>query len=233
MSETDSFILEKDRPTQRQYAAIGRVAATWAEVEFGMESILARLALAPSMLGFILTDKLGADNRLGAIESLVNVHATKYEHVLADKATLEELKRILPFIRKMKDDRNFIVHSLWTRANEDFLGRIDLAATARSGKDFSGGPCERLADIEKFADGVRKLADRLWYLARQIPQIDAALLGKFETQEQRSRHRPHTKSVRRYQRRSYGSLPEAPEPSQEPQRRDKKAYRAQRDAAKQ
>ena len=133
-----------------------------------MESILGAFSVGPVHAWISYSRQTRRRQSLGRHRGLVNVHATRYEHVLADKATLEELKRILPFIRKMKDDRNFIVHSLWTRANEDFLGRIDLAATARSGKDFSGGPCERLADIEKFADGVRKLADRLWYLARQF-----------------------------------------------------------------
>ncbi len=234
MSEIEGFILQKDKPTQRQYAAIGRVSATWAEVEWGMECILSRLALSPALLGYILTDKLGPDNRLGAIESLVHVHATKYASALVDQKTLQDLSSLVPIIRKMKDDRNFIVHSVWTNAGEDFLARFDIASAARSGKDLSGGPCERLSDIEKFADEVRKLADRLWRLSRQIPKIDATLLEKFELQEQRSRLRPHDESTRRFQRRSYARLQRdlPSEQPKEPQRRDKKAHRAAQAAKK-
>ena len=234
MSEAESFILEKDRPTPRQYAAIGRVAATWAEVDWCIEDILSRLALSPALLGFVLTDKLAADNRLGAIDSLVNVHRTKYASELVDAATLEDLEKLIPIVRRMKDDRNFVVHSVWSRAGDDFLGRFDIGATARSGKDFSGGPCERVSDIEKFADEVRKLADRLWALSRRVPKLDATLLHKFEKQEQHSRQRPHDELVRRFQRRSYGALSPASEgrPDQRPQRRNKKAHRAAKSARK-
>src|SRR5437867_317268 len=113
-----TFIPEQHRLTRRQFAAIGRVAVTWSEVEWCMESILARLALAPSLLGYVLTDKLGPDYRLSAIKSLLHVHRTKYANDLVDAGVLSAISDLLPAIRKMKDARNFIVHSVWSRGTE-------------------------------------------------------------------------------------------------------------------
>jgi len=207
-SDDDGFIQKKDQPTERQYAAIGRVVATWSEVEFALESILSRLALTPALLGFVLTDKLGPDNRIGAIKSLIHVHQTKYAGVLVDQGALAQISGLLKTVRKMKDDRNFIAHTVWSRATDDFMSHFDATEAARSGQDFSAGPAERLADIEAFGAEVRKLADRLWHLGRLIPGPDAALLNKLHAQEHQSRRRPPDQSTRQYQRRSYGGLPE-------------------------
>jgi hypothetical protein len=201
--KNDSFILPKDRPTDRQYAAIGRVAATWSVVELALERILSGLALAPSLLGFVLTDKLGPDNRINAIRSLIGVHQEKYGCELVDEPILTELKTILKTIAKMKEDRNFVVHTVWSQAGADHLGHINISAAARSGRDYSSGPAERLVDIEVFADEIQKAADRLWQLARQIPAVDALLLDKLQNRERTNRRLPHSHSTRQYQRRAY------------------------------
>lgn len=129
--------------TEKQYAAIGRVAALWSEVEHGIEKIAARLALAPSLLGYVLTDKLGPDNRISAILSLLAVHKVKYDYELADEAVLKEIASVIPRLRQMKDDRNFIVHSIWIKSGRAHMTPMAPALSARSGKDVSVGEAEK------------------------------------------------------------------------------------------
>ena len=158
-----------------------------------------------------LTDKLGPDNRIKAIRSLIGVHREKYGCELVTDATLAELDGTLKIAAKMKEDRNFVVHTVWSQAGPDHLSHIDISAAARSGRDYSSGPAERLIEIENFADEVQKLADRLWGIAGQIPNVDAPLLDKLHKREQSNRGRPMSKSMRQYQRRPYTTLSARPE----------------------
>jgi len=208
--QSDSFILPKDRPTDRQCAAIGRVAAKWAVVELGMERVLGSLSLSPSLLGFVVTDKLGPDNRISAVHSLITVHEEKYGGELIDASVLKELKGLFKTLAKMKIDRNFVVHSVWTQSGADHMSRTDITAAARSGRDRSAGPAERVAEIEQFANEIQKASDQLWRLARQLPAVDAPLLDKLHKREQRNRLRTDAQSTRQYQRRSYTQLQSAP-----------------------
>lgn len=219
--QNEGFILPKDRPTQRQYAAIGRVAAAWAIVELGMERVLTALALTPSLLGFVLTDKLGPDNRINAIRSLIGVHEGKYGCELVDQVTLGRIRMLIAILAKMKEDRNFVVHSVWSQSGPEHISRTDITAAARSGRDRSAGPAERVADVESFADEVQKASDELWQLARLLPSVDAPLLDKLRKRELGNFRRPGDQATRQYQRRSYTQLrpPPAPPKQQKKQRR--------------
>jgi len=203
---TTAYLDNRDRLSTEQYAAIGRVAVLWSEVEWGMERIIGRLALIPLLLGYVLTYKLGPDNRIEAIHSLIQVHKIKYHGELVDRDPLAEINAVLPSLKRLKDDRNFVVHSLWSKAGDEFLSRLDIAATARSGFDFSVGPCERLVDIVSFGDEVHKAAIHLMTLGARIPTIDATLLDKLREQEKRNRQLPGLQSTRQFQRRSYAKL---------------------------
>jgi hypothetical protein len=112
-----------------------------------MERILGRLAFVPSLLGYILTDRLGPDNRIGAMHSLIEVHKIKYPGLI-DAELLTEIQEYLPSLSALKGDRNYIVHSVWSKASETQLSHFDISATARSGIDIEGGPCQPLKAIE-------------------------------------------------------------------------------------
>ncbi len=202
----ETFIQPKNRLTTRQCAAIGKVATNWSLLEFLMERVLGRLAFVPSLLGYVLTDKLGPDNRIGAIESLLTVHRRKYGQVLVDETTLTEIATLMKIIKKMKADRNFVVHSVWGAAGSDLISNIDIGAAARSGYDFAVGEPERVSDIEQFADTIQTACDHLFQLGNQISEPDAVLLDKLRKQEQRSRRAPSSESTRQYRRRSYTTL---------------------------
>jgi hypothetical protein len=234
MTEIDEgFLRSGDRLTDRQYAAIGRVAVLWAEAEGGLERILESLALIPSLLGYVLTYKIGPDNRISAIYDLINVHRVKYHSQIVDEDLLTETEEYLPSVSAIKSDRNFIVHSIWAKADDNQLSRFDISATARSGKDFSSRPCDRIADIETFGDEVQKAANLLWNLGSRIPQIDDTLLKKLHELEQRNHRSPPPGNIRVLQRKSFARLQRVqPDQPKQPQHRDKKAYRSQQAAKK-
>ncbi len=210
-AQSRGFMEDQHRPTERQYAAIGRVAALWSEVEWAMERMIGQLALVPSLLGFVLTDKLAPDNRIGAIKSLVRVHKIKYRAELVDAETLSRIESMTTILAKIKGDRNFVVHSIWSKASDTEMSRTDVTAAARSGFYFSVGPCERLADIEALPDTIKETAAILIELCRLVPEIDAALLDKLHKRERGNRHLPFGQSTRQFQRRSYAKLsPQTP-----------------------
>jgi hypothetical protein len=194
-----------DRLTVRQYAAIGRVAALWSEVEWAMERILSRLAIVPSLLGYVLTDKLGPDNRINAIYGVINVHKLKYPGLL-DAVLLTEIEEYLPALSTMKGDRNYIVHSVWARASEHELSRFDIASTARSGANLEIGVCQPIKAIEDFADQVEEATKLIWELGARIPTAQPALLERLHKQESDNRRRPGGAAVRQLQPKSFGRL---------------------------
>lgn len=202
-----SFIQPNNRPTDRQCVAIGRIASAWAVVEYLMERTLTRLALSPSLLGYVLTDKLGPDNRIEAIKSLITAHRTKYNCVLVADEILAEISALLPTLKLMKSDRNFAVHSVWSSTGEHWLSHFDIAAAARSGKDMSAGTPEKTADLETFANSIQLISDKLWAVSFKLPQIDPTLLEKLRKLEQPA-HRPESaRSARQLRPRSWAQLP--------------------------
>jgi hypothetical protein len=203
------FMDASDRLTARQLAAIGRVAVLWSEVEWAMERILGPLALVPSLLGYILTDKLGPDNRIGAIRSLIEVHKIKYRGLI-DGELLTEIQEYLPSLGAMKDDRNYIVHSVWAKASETQLSRFDITATARSGADVELGVCQPIKTIEEFGDQVEGAAKLLWDLGARIPTAQPASLEKLHELERDNRRRPGGAVVRQLQPKSFAQLQRKP-----------------------
>lgn len=201
----------------------------WSEADTALERILERLALIPSLLGYILTDKINPNNRIDMIYALIHVHRTKYQSKLIDDALLTEIGDYLPSIGWIKSDRDFVAHSVWTKVGEAELSHHNITATARSGTDFSSNFCDRVADIEKFGDEVEKAANFLWNLGSDLPTLDVALLGKLLQLEHEHRRSPNLKNMRLPPRKSFAHLRRGPVPKEdrEPQRRDKKAYRAE------
>ena len=160
----------------------------------------------------MLFRSIGRDNIIGAIRSLINVHAVKYHAQLVDQALLAEIKGYLPCLKIMKQDRDYIVHSMWSKANETSLSRLDFAATARSGLDFSAGVCPRIEPVEEFAQELEKAATLLWELGARIPTIQPASLKKLHELETDNRRDPATQSVRQVQPRSFAQLQREPPP---------------------
>jgi hypothetical protein len=215
----NTFIQPENRLSDTHYAAVGRVAVTWSLMEYLMERTLGRLAMSPSMIGYVLTDKLGPDNRINAIKSLINVHRVRYGSELVPEDLLTAIESVLPTIFQMKSDRNYIVHSVWSKLGENHLSRIDITGAARSGLSTSSGSGHSVAAMEVFANEVQKMCDKIFALSSRISRIDPALLDKLQKLEQPG-HRPQSaRAVRTAPLRSYTSAEPPPKKGRKRKRR--------------
>jgi hypothetical protein len=205
-SHEETFIQPQDRPTERQRAAIGTVATTWSVLELLIERLIARLSLAPSLIGYVLTNRLGAGDRMSAIDSLLTIHQQRYRDEFVGPETRIAIKAMLPKITTMREDRNSIVHSVWVNLGSDLVAKMNISATARSGKDMATSQAENVTDIEAFAVTIQTACDQLHSLINRIPSIDATWLDKLQKREQQTRRANSPRSMHEVRRRSYTKL---------------------------
>lgn len=203
-----SFIPQHSKLTDRQFEAIGRVTAHWAVLEFMLESLLVRLAMAPHLPGLALTNNLNIDNRLGALRSLIFIHMARYRgNGMIPHDVLQELESLPATIAKLKDRRNKTIHYVWFRDTDEklyghkFKGMqakddhqtiaIRVKAKKESPDDYEDGPsivC-KVASLMKFADRIEALADQIFQLEQRIPEIDEVWLVRSLSQ---GKHRPRS-----------------------------------------
>jgi hypothetical protein len=205
-SDKETFIQPQNRPTERQRAAIGTVATMWSVMELLIERLIARLSLAPSLMGYVLTNRLGANDRTSAIDSLLTIHRQRYRDEFLGSETRVAIKSMLPKITTMREDRNSIVHSVWVNLGSDLMARMNISAAARSGKDMSTSKPDSVTDIEGFAVTIQTACDQLHSLTNRIPSIDATWLDKLQKREQQNRRANSPRSMYEFRRRPYTKL---------------------------
>jgi hypothetical protein len=182
------------RLTDEQFEAIGRVTANSAVVEYALELILGRLALAPGFLALALTNSLNIDNRLEALKNLTFTHSTRYGGQFLPSDLLLELSALAKDIAKIKDRRNKIVHYVWFRSTDTmmyghkFKGRQHgdnpqtLAARAKarieSPDEMEDGTdlVYSVVKLKAFADKIDALSVRMFALLARLPDIDEGWL---------------------------------------------------------
>jgi hypothetical protein len=182
------------RLTDEQFEAIGRVTANSAVVEYGLELILGRLALAPGFLALAITNNLNIDNRLEALRNLTFTHSARYGGQFLPSDLLLELSHIARDIAKVKDRRNKIVHYVWLRSSDTmmygqkFKGRqhgdnkqtiaARVKARRESPDDMEDGTSlvYSVAKMKGFAARIDALSVRMFALLARLPDIDEGWL---------------------------------------------------------
>jgi hypothetical protein len=91
----------------KHFELIGRIAAAWAEVEFVMAYILARLANAEARSAFVLYETLSSHYAKRSAIKQLSMHAIR------DNARLVRLHKLMDETKRRADERNRIVHGLW------------------------------------------------------------------------------------------------------------------------
>ncbi len=206
-----SFIPPYSKLVARQHEAIGRVAAHWSLVEFMLEKILVRLAMAPDFPGLALVNDLSADNRLTALRNLAEMHLLRYGARIVPYDVIEQIKNAAPEIVRLKGLRNRIIHYVWFRANDElmtgfrFRGRQhsdtpQSLARRRKDRERNDGEWDeghafqlKVTSILRTADSIEALADKLFALSEALPDIDESWLGK---SIRRDAHRPRRSDAR-------------------------------------
>jgi hypothetical protein len=106
-----SVTLEKTMP---HYAAVGRVASKWAQLEHHIQELIWGLAGLDAMTGTCITSQIGNSGRL--MDALLAL----LEQKKASKEDLEPLRSLYGKISEKQRMRNRIVHDPWYfRFNED------------------------------------------------------------------------------------------------------------------
>lgn len=109
------------RLTTNQKAGIGAVVTEWSVLDIQLQTLLCELAQSPDTLGQALTGELGPDNRLKALERLVETWRSILRPVNLAKhhEDLEEITAILKWVKVSKGLRNQIAHWAWIRTTDD------------------------------------------------------------------------------------------------------------------
>ena len=125
MSDEPSEV-ERYRPegeyAQRHYAAIGKVAAEWAEFEFILDTRTLRLAGFPAEKGTCLTAQIaGPARKLDAYISLARLCG-------ASETTIKKISKFQQQTYDLAEKRNRIVHDQWLIFPSGSTHRLEITA---------------------------------------------------------------------------------------------------------
>ena len=111
------------RLTPQQLAAIGSVVTEWSVLDIQLQTLLCEMAQSPDTFGQALTNELGPDNRLKALDRLVETWRTimRPEMLARHQADLDEVAAILKWVKVAKGLRNQIAHWAWIRTTDEAL----------------------------------------------------------------------------------------------------------------
>lgn len=169
-----TFLDDHFRPTPQQLQAIGRVTTAWSMMELVMGMTIARLALAPEFTTLALTRELSANNQIRVLRMLIPLHAERYLGRIANSALIEELISLPAKITTLKDQRNIVCHTVWTKKNDDALIALRSKPLTASKSAESPSAEKTIADLNKLADDIQGLADHLFVLTQLLPAVDEA-----------------------------------------------------------
>ncbi|HOP19715.1 MAG TPA: hypothetical protein PK585_06520 [Amphiplicatus sp.] len=182
-----TFISDDSRPNDAQLAAIGAVAWEWSILEYHLEVILARLALAPDFPTRAVTNNLAIDNRLSAIKSLLALHRERYRHRIVSEKLDEAIISMMPRVAALKGKRNTIVHRVWMRFGDEMHAFRFNAATpsAIQAAEVQSKRIYTTEELRQVARDIRDAADTLFMLSQLLPAVDEGQQLKSLEQEAR------------------------------------------------
>ncbi len=116
--------LAKSILSEGHLKAIGLVAAEWSYTETFLESLIWEVAGLDHERGYAITTHLQSETRIFILESLADTRIPN--------ATIKaDIKKVVAEIRRLRTDRNNIVHSLWMSPNPPGGGLISGALGAK------------------------------------------------------------------------------------------------------
>jgi hypothetical protein len=152
--------------TNAHYAAVGRVAATWASFEHELQSQIWDLAAIPNPVGACVTSQIGNSARL--VDCLIALLALHGVH----KDDLKPMREFSEKVGRKQRTRNRIVHDAWYLHFADDetppkAYRLEISAV----KEPIFGPIPHATeDVDKFVNEIILLKHRL----RRLIQVARA-----------------------------------------------------------
>lgn len=111
--------------TENHLKAIGLVAAEWSWTELCLENLIWEIAEISNAKGYAITTHVPSETRINILSTLAHIG-------LANAALNNELATTVARIRKLRTERNNIVHSLWLSSKpRESLGLMASAMKKR------------------------------------------------------------------------------------------------------
>lgn len=156
--------------TYTQLRLIGQVITTWAVLEVAIQHMLFTLAQAPDVLGQALTEDLGPDHRLKALDQLCRRWLT----LLRDREPDDECVKLIDqtqgcvkWTKSNKDLRNRYAHWWWSRISDDQMSchKYTLKAHAHGAGEIDNHAWVMNNETEAFANEIsERTTEMLWLL---------------------------------------------------------------------
>lgn len=156
----------KDEPTQGMYAAIGRTASQSSRIDNYLRELLEYLIQSP------FASVIGAGETNSQLVTLCR-RTAKYNHKLTSEQ-FAELMEVLKIVETVQPDRNFLVHSQWSKV--DGAGMHVGTQSTRPGPKLEGrGTSESfkisVREAHGIADGFSQVGDLLEaFIRRTFPR---------------------------------------------------------------
>lgn len=158
--------------TEVQYAAIGRAVVEWANVEFLLETMLARLLATPEFLARTYTNSISAVRLQEAIIEAVEIHSHRYGHRLVSRELVQQVLDVNNRVSALRAVRNKLAHFCWMRSSDDEL----------FGTSFPGGlPSPKkerreyatltVRDLTRLNEQSHLLVEELMGIVKQLPEV--------------------------------------------------------------
>jgi hypothetical protein len=165
----DELYRQDSEAAEKHYAAIGRVAAAWAEFEYITDVLSVRLARAPENEGACLTAQIaGSARKLDAYISLARERG-------ASKKTIKDLCDFAKDTTGLQEQRNRIVHDQWMVYPSGFARRLEITARKKLIAEFIPHQTET---VTQFMAKIREHISRLEDLDAHVLADMQALPGK-------------------------------------------------------
>lgn len=158
-----------DAEKEAHYSAIGRVAASWANLEHDIDNQIERLGSVPLMSAACLTANILGINKILAYSALA-------KFVCPAGQSLSALKKLAEDVRALGETRNRIVHDPWLLISpKEKAMRLEKTARGTLRAELVPMPTD---SVLKVNEEIGKLHGRFIKLANQLfSERDATLLG--------------------------------------------------------
>lgn len=160
--------------THTQLRLIGQVTTGWAILEIALQHILITLTQSPDHLGQSLTEDLGPDHRLKALNRLCR-HWQNYLEPNPPKDesldVLAQTKSCGAWIQKNKDMRNRVAHWWWSRASDElmFCYKFTLKRhAADEGAEIGNFAYVKNEELEEFASEISEKTTLMLWLWKML-----------------------------------------------------------------
>jgi hypothetical protein len=192
--------LAKQILSESHLKAIGLVAAEWSYTEVFLESLIWEVGDLHER-GYAITTHIQSETRLFMLEALAETR-------VPSGATKAEIKKVVAEIRRLRTDRNNIVHSLWLspaqpqglitgamfRKRKPTPKATKVQAKGKvviSSKPFTAR--QIMATVSEIADLVGKMGDLLSKIQKERENREAVLKALLERQTPALALDPNTK----------------------------------------